>query len=228
MEMVLRPPASGLTSASPAAQRPALRHTCRHGIIMRFQAAAIYTCFAAAPFPGSRSVDAVCGYRVPADGASAYVRPGWIRLGRRVQLVCAGQAVLRTVSVAVRVPNTCHHPRRRPVSCEFSRLAGRIFMSRRVSPCRAVGCGVHGRMADGIRACRAVGVTVGVPRTATDGHGRTAMEAARRSASRWCSPAQPESTGTRRHGAVRSGAVQYSRHLSSSSPSRRQLNGSAP
>jgi len=30
-------------------------------------------------------------------------------------------------------------------------------------------CGVHGRIADGVRAGRAVGVTVGFPRTATDG-----------------------------------------------------------
>jgi hypothetical protein len=29
-------------------------------------------------------------------------------------------------------------------------------------------CGIHGRVADGVRAGRAVGVTVGFPRTATD------------------------------------------------------------
>ena len=35
--------------------------------------------------------------------APARVRPGWIRLGQRFYLlVCAGQAVVRTVSVAVR------------------------------------------------------------------------------------------------------------------------------
>jgi hypothetical protein len=56
-------------------------------------------------------------------------------------------------------------------------LAGRISVSRRVSPCSAVGCGVHGRMADGVRACRAVGVTVGVPRTATDGPPWTRLDA---------------------------------------------------
>jgi hypothetical protein len=35
--------------------------------------------------------------------------------------------------------------------------------------CRALCCGVHGHIADGVRAVRTVGVTVGFPRTGTDG-----------------------------------------------------------
>jgi hypothetical protein len=38
-----------------------------------------------------------------------------------------------------------------------------------LSRCRPRCCGVHGRIADGVRACLSVGVTVGFPRTATDG-----------------------------------------------------------
>jgi len=44
-----------------------------------------------------------------------------------------------------------------------------------VPPCVTVGrcappcCGIHGQIADGVRAARTVGETVGFPRTATDG-----------------------------------------------------------
>ena len=55
--MVLRPPASRLTLTSPAAQRPALRHTCRHGIINDISGGSHLQHVGAAPFPGSRSVE---------------------------------------------------------------------------------------------------------------------------------------------------------------------------
>ena len=61
-----------------------------------------------------------------------------------------------------------------PLAAE-TRLAGRFLL---VAPCIAM-ChcesicrGVHGRIADGVRAGRAVGVTVGFPRTATDRPGQ--------------------------------------------------------
>ena len=38
-----------------------------------------------------------------------------------------------------------------------------------LSRCGPSCCGIHGRIADGVRALRTVGVTVGFPRTATDG-----------------------------------------------------------
>src|SRR5689334_2221279 len=54
-------------------------------------------------------------------------------------------------------------------------LAGRFILVTpgiKVCHCASMCCGVHGRIADGVRAGRAVGVTVGFPRTATDGPGR--------------------------------------------------------
>jgi hypothetical protein len=55
---------------------------------------------------------------------------------------------------------------------ENSRLRGPFFsvpwcvtLGRR----RALCCGIHGKLADGVRAARTVGVTVGFSRTATDG-----------------------------------------------------------
>src|SRR5690348_6345294 len=53
-------------------------------------------------------------------------------------------------------------------------LAGRFLLVTpciKVCHCASMCCGVHGRIADGVRAGRAVGVTVGFPRTATDGPG---------------------------------------------------------
>ena len=51
-------------------------------------------------------------------------------------------------------------------------LAGRFLLVTpciKVCHCASMRCGVHGRIADGVRAGRAVGDTVGFPRTATDG-----------------------------------------------------------
>src|SRR5580698_11441968 len=56
-----------------------------------------------------------------------------------------------------------------------SRLCGPfsfVPMCVTLSRCRPSCCGVHGRIADDVRACRAVGVTAGFPRTATDGPSR--------------------------------------------------------
>jgi len=54
-------------------------------------------------------------------------------------------------------------------------LAGRFLLVTpciKVCHCASIRCSVHGRIADGVRAGRAVGDTVGFPRTATDGPGR--------------------------------------------------------
>lgn len=86
----------------------------------------------------------------------------------KVQVV----AVCKTVGQpAMFEPITCHTLGKRPLA-GFSWLAGcfvsvpgRAALYRRVP----LYPGIHGRMADGIRAAETVGVTVGLPRTATDG-----------------------------------------------------------
>src|SRR5690349_4766196 len=62
-------------------------------------------------------------------------------------------------------------PAKTPRLLQILALAGRFFSVPAcvtLSRCRPSCCGVHGRIADGVRACRAVGDTVGFPRTAMD------------------------------------------------------------
>jgi hypothetical protein len=58
-------------------------------------------------------------------------------------LTSRGESVCKTVGSAYVGSNptpatTCHHLRKRPAGCEFSRSAGRFSLSRRVSSCVAV------------------------------------------------------------------------------------------
>ena len=101
-----------------------------------------------------------------ADGGSRNRILERIRAVQR-HMTRAGGACCKTVGSAYVwfEPNTCHTTP--ATTCEngplagISRLCGPFPLSRRVSPCRAVDpdvAGVHGRIADGVRACRAVGV----------------------------------------------------------------------
>jgi hypothetical protein len=97
---------------------------------------------------------------------------------RRVTRVGRGRSVNRRLSLRWFEPNTCHHLRRRPPGCGNASGGPGLFLSRRVSWCvtmRRYCRGVHGRIADGVRTGRAVGDTVGFPRTATDGAWQTGL-----------------------------------------------------
>jgi len=110
-------------------------------------------------------------YRAAAawNRASNGVRAGQRQVTRRSE-----RAVNRRLSLRWFGPNTCHTLRICPLA-GFSRLAG-CFVSvpGRAALCRRVPLypEIHGRIADGIRAGRTVGVTVGC---FTDGHERAAL-----------------------------------------------------
>jgi hypothetical protein len=111
----------------------------------------------------------VFGYPCDAASAAAYGRlPEWPK-----------GAVCKTVGSAYVGSNptpatTCGNGpwlRKRARGAVFVLVTSRIRVCHCASRCR----GVHGRIADGVRAGCAVGDTVGLPRTATDGPGKRGL-----------------------------------------------------